>query len=235
MRKGTILQPTYIPWLGYFEMIDATDKFIVYDDVQFVRKSWHHRNKILGSSGEIMLSVPCKKAHRETKINEIEISYDHGNPIEKHLCSIELSYCNSPFFEECMPIVEKLFEPRYNSLLELNMAIIKKVCNQLKITTSIYLSSELRGEERTGDKSADVVELCKKADIDYLYDANGAKEFLNKDVFRDNNIEIVFQKYKCEQYNQMWGKEFRAYLSIFDLIFNIGFEKSLEVIRQGRL
>ena len=79
--KGTILQPTFLPWLGYFEMIHSSDIFVVFDNVQFVKKSWQHRNKIKTANEITNLTVPIKKTPRSTHINKIEISYDHGNPL----------------------------------------------------------------------------------------------------------------------------------------------------------
>jgi hypothetical protein len=230
--KGTILQPTYLPWIGYFEMIDSTDIYIVFDHVQFEKKSWQQRNKIKTSNGVIWLSVPIKREKRETRICDIKISYDHGNPLEKHWRTITLVYKKAPYFNEYRSIFEKIYSKEYNHLSDLNVAIIKKICNVLGIKTKIVLSSMLNLNDKNMGKTEKVVNLCKKVDITHLYDAKGAKEFIDDSIFHKEGISITFQHFEHPVYKQLWGN-FIPYLSVIDLLFNEG-DKSLDIIRDGR-
>ena len=110
--KGTILQPTYLPWLGYFEMIGHSDVFVVFDHVQFERKSWQQRNKIKTANGAVSLTVPVQKMPRETKISEMKISYERCNPLERHWKTIELSYKKAPYFEKYKSCFENIYSKK---------------------------------------------------------------------------------------------------------------------------
>lgn len=229
--KGTILQPTYLPWMGYFEMIEHSDIFVVFDHVQFERKSWQQRNKVKTANGVVYLTVPVQKTLRETKISEIKISYEGYNPLEKHWKTIELSYKKAPYFEKYKPYFEKIYSERYVLLRDLNIEIIKSVCDILGIRSKIVFSSELNLKDENMEKTEKVVNLCKNQNITQLYDAKGAEEILDKSLFEKENVEIVFQNFRHPEYSQLWG-EFVPYLSVLDLIFNHG-DKSLDIIKSG--
>lgn len=229
--KGTILQPTYLPWLGYFEMISASDIFIVFDHVQFKRKSWHNRNKIKTANGETYLTIPVEKSPQKTPISEIKISYQQGNPLENHWKTIELAYKKSPYFEKYKPLFEKIYFKKYVLLRDLNVDLIKLICDILGIKTKIILSSELGLKDEDMERTEKVVNLCKKQGIDILYDAKGAEEILDKSMFLEENIKLEFQNFKHPEYAQLWG-EFISYLSVIDLILNEG-DKSLSIIKSG--
>jgi len=228
--KGTILQPTYLPWIGYFEMISSSDVFVVFDHVQFERKSWQQRNKIKTANGVTYLTIPVEKAPRETPISQIKIFYEQGNPLEKHWKTIELAYKKAPYFEKYKPVFKEIYSKRFVSLRDLNVEIIKLVCNILGIKTKIVLSSDLDLKDEEMGKTEKVVNLCKNQGITQLYDAKGAEEILDKSLFKKENIEIIFQNFQHPEYPQLWG-EFAPYLSVIDLIFNQG-EKSPLIIKK---
>lgn len=230
--KGTILQPTYLPWIGYFELIDPSDIYVVFDHVQFERKSWQNRNKIKTANGEICLIVPVQKMPQKTPISKIKISYQQGNPLKNHWKTIELAYKKAKYFEEYKSLFEKVYSIKYVLLKDLNITIIKLVCEILGIKKNIVFSSELNLEDKDMAKTEKVVNLCKRQGITHLYDAKGAEEFLDKSLFKKEGISIDFQDYKHSKYSQLWG-EFIPYLSVIDLIFNEG-DKSLDIIRSGR-
>ncbi|MEK7540641.1 MAG: WbqC family protein [Patescibacteria group bacterium] len=229
--KGTILQPTYLPWLGYFEMIDSSDVFVVFDHVQFERKSWQNRNRIKTANGETYLTVPVEKASQKTRISEIKISYSQGNHLENHWKTIMLSYKKSPHFEKHKILFEKIYSKKYVLLKDLNTDLIKLVCDILGIKTKIIFSSKLNLKDENMEKTEKVINLCKNQGITCLYDAKGAEEILDKSLFQKEGIIIKFQDYKHPEYSQLWG-EFVPYLSAVDLVFNEG-DKSLSIIKSG--
>ncbi len=229
--KGTILQPTFLPWLGYFEMIHSSDIFVVFDHVQFVRKSWQQRNKIKTSNGIVTLTVPIKKTIRESPINKIDISYDHGNVLEKYWKTIELAYGKAQYFDNYENQFKTIFFQKYTKLIDLNVELIKTICNILKINTKIIFSSNFLNKSSKINKTENVVTLCKNIGIDELYDAKGAENLLESDIFDRENIKINFQNYEHPKYNQLWG-DFVPYLSVIDLLFNHGNE-SLKIINSG--
>lgn len=229
--KGTILQPTFLPWLGYFEMISNSDLFVVFDHVQFVRKSWQHRNNIKTSNGIVTLTVPIEKTSRDTPINKINISYDHGNILEKHWSTIDLAYKKTPFFHEYENILKPVFLKKFPLLVDLNVELIKIICNILGINIKIVFSSDFASNLPRINKSEDISNLCNRIGIDELYDAKGAESFLELSVFKKNNIKVEFQNYVHPEYKQLWGK-FVPYLSVIDLIFNHG-DESLKILNSG--
>ena len=219
--KGTILQPTYLPWIGYFEMIASSDVFVVFDHVQFERKSWQQRNKIKTANGVVSLTVPVQKMPRETPISQIKISYEQGNPLKKHWKAIELSYKKAPYFAEYKPLLEKIYSKKYVLLRDLNVEIIKLICDILGVKTKIVFSSNLDLKDEKMAKTEKVINLCKHLGITHLYDAKGAEDILDKSLFKKEDIVIEFQDFQHPEYRQLWG-EFIPYLSLIDLLFNKG-------------
>ncbi len=219
--KGTILQPTYLPWLGYFEMIGSADVFVVFDHVQFERKSWQQRNKIKTANGVAYLTVPVQKMPQETPIFQMKISYERENPLKRHFRTIELSYKKAPYFEKYKSCFEKIYSEKYVLLRDLNVEIIKSICDILGIKKKIVFSSNLDLRDESMEKTERVVNLCKKVGIDHLYDAKGAEEILDESLFQKEGISVDFQEFLHPEYPQLWG-EFIPYLSIIDLLFNCG-------------
>lgn len=230
--KGTIMQPTYLPWMGYFDLMDQSDIYVVFDHVQFEKKSWQQRNKIKVSNGAIYLTVPVQKMPRKTKIYDVKISYNQGNPLKKHWETVSLAYKKAPYFNKYKSFFDTIYSKKYVLLKDLNVEIIKGICNILGIETEIVFSSNLDLKDENMEKTEKVVNLCKKMNITHLYDAKGAEEFLDESLFQKEGISITFQDFHYPEYPQLWG-EFVPYLSVIDLLFNMG-EKSLSIIRSSR-
>ena len=120
----------------------------------------------------------------------------------------------------------------FTYLRDLNVSLIKQICEILEIKTKIISSSELNYNKEKKGKNVDIISLCKSVGITSLYDAKGAEQFLDKSLFLENGIFLQFQEFNHPQYKQLWGK-FEPYLSIIDLIFNEG-EDSLKIIKSGK-
>ncbi len=230
--KGAILQPTYLPWMGYFEMIDAADIYVVFDHVQFERKSWQQRNKIKTANGVVYLTVPVQKTAQKTRISDIKISYNQGNLLERHWKTIELAYKKAPYFGKYKLFFEEVYSKNHVLLRDLNVELIKTICEALGIEKKIILSSDLGLKDENMEKQQKVINLCQKTGITSLYDAKGAEDFLDKSLFQKEGILIDFQNFQHPSYSQLWG-EFVPYLSVIDLIFNEG-DKSLSIIKSGK-
>ncbi len=230
------MQPTYLPWLGYFDMIDQVDTFVFFDDVQLVKRSWGVRNRIKTANGELMLTVPIRKtkSREETLYSNAKINYEE-NWIPKHLNSIKRAYSKSTYFHEVFTVLENLISAEYNSMAELNISIIKNIAIKLGITTNFLRSSELEGIK--GNKDERLVSVCKKINADYYLSARGSAEYIERNnpggAFSINGIELYYHNYEHPQYNQLFG-DFIPFMSVIDLLFNEGFERSLEIIKTGR-
>jgi len=229
--KGVILQPTYLPWLGYFEMISNADIFLIYDHVQFVKKSWHHRNRIKGPNGEILLSLPIKKSSLDTPLCKALLANEYQKVLNMHWMSISHSYKKSKFFHKYSPGLEVLYSSKFNSLTDLTITFIEYFCEQLCIETEIHKSSKFTIDSSIINPNEKIIDLCKKANITSLYDANGAQNILDIDHFDKNNIKLLFQNYSHPVYSQIFGN-FIPNLSIIDLLLNEG-PNSLKILNNG--
>jgi len=216
--KCAIMQPTYLPWMGYFEMMLSCDCFVYFDDVQFVKKSWQQRNRIKSINGELILTVPVlKKGELEQKINEAKIN-NQVNWRHKHLASIEINYRKAPYFDRYIDGLRSIYGENCEKLLDFNLAIIEFLRKSFDITTPTVLSSVL---DTKGDRNEHIVNICKKVGADTLYDAAGASEILDHAVFARSGVTLLFQKYQHPTYQQLHG-DFLPNLSALDLLFNEG-------------
>lgn len=215
-----INQPSYLPWLGYFEQIMKADKFVFYDDVQFTKRDWRTRNYIKTQHGKHMLSVPVKleKSYTEYKINEVKISYEE-NWVDKHLKTIRYAYGKSAFFNEVYPILETILQKKHVFLSELNIDIIKNICLYLDIDMDkLYCSSQL---EAFGDQNQRLINICEHFNTDIYYTGAAAQNYLDSALFAKHGIEVAFQHYEHPLYSQ-GGEGFLSHLSVIDLLFHCG-------------
>jgi WbqC-like protein family len=230
--KTTILQPTYLPWLGYFEMVAASEQFVVFDHVQFEPKSWQQRNKILGPNGEIVLTVPvCSDGTRDVRICDKRI--DNKQPwARKHLRSLEVAYRKTPYFNEYFDGIRKVLETRHEQLADLTFELIRHFVGVLGIETRIVRSSDVvTDDDKVLGKTERVVNLCRLVHATTLYDGVAAREFMRIEAFAEHGIEILFQNYVHPQYPQR-GSGFVPFMSVVDLLFNCG-PSALEILRSG--
>jgi len=230
--KVSIFQPTYLSWLGFYKAIAWADKFVFLDDVQFESHSWQSRNRIKSATGELVLTVPIIRNFPQN-INEVRINYSR-DWIKSHLKSIQFNYGRSHFFRDFFSLLESFFQTRPEKLLELNVNIIKGICDFLGIKTDFYYSSTLA----VGDfnKNEKVIAILKKLSAEqYLY-AEGAWEYMAKeiDLYQNNKIQLVPLKFTPPVYGQLYG-EFISRLSIVDIIFNCGKDKTAEIIKNIKL
>ena len=226
--KAVILQPTYLPWMGYFGLIDIADVFVFYDDVQFVGRSWFQRNRIKVSKGKwIWLTVHVIKKYKQ-KINEVKINND-ANWSEKHWKSITFAYNKAPYFKDYVDIFKKLYEKEWKYLVDLNVTIIKEICKLLGIDhTKFIFSSSLKVE---GKKTDRLINILKKIGADEYISGPEAKVYIEPEKLKKAGIKLYWFEFNHLVYPQLYG-DFIPYLSVIDLLFNVG-GKSLEVIRQG--
>lgn len=223
------MQPTYIPWIGYFALMESVDVFIILDSVQFSKRSWQQRNQIKTASGPMWLTVPVSsKGKRGQLINEVEIDTTR-NYHTAHIASLESNYKKSPYFAEYSPELFSLLEKDHIHLSELTVELIVWFCKVLGITTSIKYSSKM---QNTGTKADLLAMLCEQVDATEYISALGSREYLEEsDAFDKRSMLIKYNEYNHPEYSQFFG-EFVPYMSIIDLLFNMGPE-SLSVIRQG--
>ena len=229
--KIAIAQPTYLPWLGYFDLIDQVDTFVLLDSVQFEKQSWQQRNRIKGPAGLQWLTVPVKIAGRSSqRIREVEIA--ELQFWKKHLNLVRAQYRQAAYFNEFFPQFSTILEESSpGSLATLNLRLIEWMMRCLRITVPLISSSDLQVD---GRKSALNLAICEKLGATTYYSAIGSAGYLLADVtsFAERKIEVCFQNYTHPQYKQLFPP-FCPHASTLDLILNEG-SRSMEVIRTGR-
>ncbi len=223
-------QPAYLPWLGYFHKIALSDIFVILDSVQFEKNSFTNRNKIKTAQKPVWLTVPVLlKNHFKKTIKEIEIDNSQDWP-KKHWKSIYLNYKKAPYFNKYSDFFEDFYKKKWDYLTNLNEYLLKWFLKELGIKVKYYKASELNLE---GYKSDLVLNMSKKLGADlYIFGTLG-KDYVEKEKFARQGIEIYFQDYGYPLYPQLYGK-FLPYMSIIDLLFNCG-NKSLEVLMKGNI
>jgi len=216
LSKLAILQPSYIPWMGYFEQIIHVDIFVFYDDVQYTKNDWRNRNKIKVHNSSNWLTIPVKAVDNK-KINEVIIDNTKNWKV-KHLKTIQQFYNKSKYFKEIYPLLENNINSNVDSIALVSINIIKDIANYLELKTKFYLSSELNIE---GSRNERLINICKYFKADSYYSGLSAKDYLNIKLFEKNNLKVEFQNFQHPIYSQLHG-DFIPYLSIIDLLFNHG-------------
>lgn len=226
----TAHQPVYLPWLGLFHKIALADKFVFFNEVQYLPKDWMNRNKIKTPSGAIWLTVPVlRKGYREHKTSELEIN-NNTDWKKKHWRSISLNYKKSPYFESYAPFFEDVYNKEWQYLADLNEYTLKWFINELGIKVEFLKASDFNFK---GTKSDLVLDMCKKLKADkYIFGILG-KDYANTNNFLKERINVFFQDYTHSTYPQLYG-DFIPNLSIIDLLFNCG-PNSFDIIMSNNV
>jgi hypothetical protein len=228
--KIAICQPTYLPWLGYFDLLDQVDAFVLLDDVQFEKRSWQQRNRIKGPSGLIWLTIPVIVHGRyEQRIREVQI--ENGGFAPKHLRALEMNYRRASFFNSYLPTVASVLGKTQRWLSELNVELIRVAADILRFRTPVVLASSL---EQGGKRTELLANICTEVGAtEYLSPIGSAAYLLDElHVLTDRGIKVTFHNYTHPEYRQLFPP-FVPYACVLDLLFNEG-DRSCEIIRSGR-
>jgi WbqC-like protein family len=225
----SIMQPTYLPWIGYFDLIDQSDAFVFLDTVAFSRQSWQQRNRIATPQGPLWLTVPVQR-HPDQPIAEVTI--DNGRPWRrKHWASLEMNYRRAPFWPEYSPALEHIYDREWTSLAQLNSELIRALADLAGVAANFVPASALG--ELGGGRDGRLVEICRHLGGDAYLSPMGALAYLETDTgFAAAGIDLTFQNYHHPVYRQP-GTGFQAHLSFLDALMNLGPEAA-SVMRDGR-
>lgn len=229
MTRVAIMQPTYLPWSGYFGLMQSVDVFVLLDSVQFGRRSWQQRNRIKTASGAQWLSVPVlSKGKREQLICQVEVDKGSGFAAS-HRRSIEMSYAKTPCFTQCADRILPFLDNGSTLLADLNISVILELKAELGITTRLLRSSELHC---SGAKADLLASLCRQIGATTYVSPPGSKEYLDEsDAFESAGVQVQYFEFKHPKYQQPFG-EFLPYMSIIDMLFNCG-ERSSSLIQDA--
>lgn len=234
MTTVVVMQPTFLPWLGYFDLIDQADVFVFYNDVQFVKQSWLSRNRLNGPNGVFYLNCPVKKNAIGATISETLI--DNSQPWRKKILkTLFYTYQKSMFFEEVHSWMIDFFELQFDRLDSQNIGFIKKLNERIGLDTPLKLSSELN--LRSEDRIDKLIEICMYNRANRYLSTPGAKVYMSVEQgqrrMQEADIEMLYHNYELEPY-QVSLSNYEPYMSIIDMLYNVGFDKALHNIRKGR-
>lgn len=230
-KKVAILQSNYIPWKGYFDIIDSVDEFIIYDEMQYTTRDWRNRNKIKTAKGPQWISISvfakgCQQSGQkisETKIQDTSWAAQHWN-------AIKLNYAKAPYFKDYKDIFETLYKEceQEEYLSKINYKFIKQINEILGITTKISYDTDYGLIE---GKTERLVDLCKKAGATEYLSGPAAKDYIDETLFEESGIKLSWMDYAgYREYPQLFPP-FEHGVTVLDLIFNTG-SNAISYIRE---
>lgn len=229
-----VMQPYIFPYLGYFQLINSVDKFVIYDDVNYIRQGWINRNRILVNNKPYMFSIPVDDTSSFRKIKDITISIrNYTIWREKFFKTLKFNYSKAPYYDFAYNILNDVFITKPIYLMDIVVPSILKIVETLDITTQIirspskYNNNQLHKEFRLYD-------ICKKENTNIYINAIGGQSIYNKLSFAEHNIELKFIKSTLTEYNHN-SKTFIPDLSIIDVMMFNSVEKIKEMIGEYEL
>ena len=217
MKKISISQSNYIPWKGYFDLINRIDEFIIYDDAQYTRRDWRNRNKIKTPQGLKWLTIPVDvKGKYFQKINETKIS--DKNWANKHWQQIKQNYAKAKNFKKYKDIFEELYlSCKEEYLSEINHKFIITINQILGIKTKIIFSSEFK---IYGDQTEKLINICKQCNATVYISGPAAKSYFNEQLANKENIQVKWMNYENYKEYEQLHPPFEHGVTILDLILN---------------
>jgi hypothetical protein len=218
-RTVAIVQSSYIPWKGYFDLMHSADLFVLYDDVQYTRRDWRNRNRIKTKDGVQWLTVPVEtKGHYQTRIRDIRVS-DPGWGA-RHLARLRHAYARAPFLAAYAGVLEELYLGTATSYLsEINRRFLAALAELLGIATPLAWSDDYRLVEGRSER---LLDLCRQAGARRYLSGPSARAYLDEAIFAREGIEVVYADYAgYPEYPQLFPP-FDHHVSVLDLLLNVG-------------
>lgn len=217
-KKVAILQSNYIPWKGYFDMINRADEFILLDDVQYTKNDWRNRNQIKTAQGPIWLTIPVRHVGLSQKIRETQIALSQWP--KKHWQAIQTNYAKAPCFKEHKDWLQSLYlNCNFNYLSEINYYFIRAIVQFLNIHTRIRSS---RSFDMPIEKNERLIYLTQQVQGQEYLSGPSAQSYLDVDLFARYGIKVTWMNYQnYPEYRQLFPP-FSHQVSILDLILNEG-------------
>jgi hypothetical protein len=213
------LQPGYLPWLGFCDLIKRSDLFVIEDSLKYTKQDWRNRNRIRAAQGFAYLTVPVKRGATSLAINEVEI--DNGQPWPRRNWNLLIeNYRNAPFWSTYEPFLSETFGRTWTRLIDIDLWFIEFLTKEFNISTPTTLLSELP-VKFTPDKTQSLVDLVRTVDADTFLEGSSGRDFIDTDRFEAAGLRVIFQDYVCRPYGQQF-KPFVSHLSAIDLLLNEG-------------
>jgi hypothetical protein len=218
-----VLQPGYLPWLGFFDQLNRADVFVYYDDVQYDKHGWRNRNRIKTQDGPQWLTVPVRHGDAGF-LRIVDVEIDGRTPwARKHVASVRQAYARAPFLKRYMPALEELLERKWERLVDLDLACAALIAGWFGLDRRIERSSALGID---GSRSERLVNVCRRFGASRYVSGDAAKGYLDVAAFEAHGITVEWQGYPHPTYPQLHGP-FVPYLSALDLVLNCGSDAAL--------
>lgn len=227
--KLAIMQPYFLPYIGYYQLIAAVDQFIVYDNIKYTKKGWINRNRMLLNGTDAIFSLPLKKGTDTLDVVNRELTADFNRI--KLLNQIKGAYVGAPEFDSTYPVIERIVLCKETNLFAYIHHSIAQLCKHLGIMTEIKISSDLPIEHELKGQNK-VLALCKESGADTYINAIGGIELYNRDEFQAQGIDLQFIKARPFEYEQ-FGQPFVPWLSIIDVLMFNPLDQVISRIRNG--
>lgn len=231
MRLG-IMQPYFFPYIGYWQLLNAADKYVIADELNFIKNGWINRNRILINGEAKMITLPLHGASQNKLINETEVAGDDAGR-NNLLKTIEINYKKAPYFSNAFPVVKTILAQEEKNLAKFLEYSIREVCQYLSIETELIVLSSLNNNDdlRRQDK---VMDICKILEADEYYNAIGGQELYSYEDFASEGIILKFLKTANVKYKQ-YDNEFVPDLSIIDVMMFNSIEDIKIILEQYEL
>ena len=218
-----VLQPGYLPWLGFFDQLRRADVFVYYDDVQYDKHGWRNRNRIKTQHGPGWLTVPVRHSGQGFP-NILDIELDARTPwARKHLASVRQAYARAPFLGRYLPALEELLQRKWERLVDLDLACADLMAEWFGLRRRIERSSRLGIGGAGSDR---LLNICRHFSASTYVSGDAAQAYLDLGLFEQHGVTVEWQRFVHPAYPQLHG-EFVPYLSALDLLFNCGDDSSL--------
>tara|TARA_R110000803_G_scaffold48532_5_gene100827 strand:+ start:6377 stop:7084 length:708 start_codon:yes stop_codon:yes gene_type:complete len=216
VNRVAIMQPYFMPYIGYFQLINSVDEFVIYDNIQYTKKGFINRNRILFNGTDRGFTLPIKKDSDYLDVTEREVSGVWLKDSDKLINLIKQSYKKAPYFDSSIALVVECVKYDNLNLFDFIYNSVKVLCKHLDIDTQIIKSSDIAINHSL--KSQDkVIAICKARKATTYINAIGGQELYTKSEFKEQGIDLAFIKTNPIQYKQ-FNEDFEPWLSIIDLI-----------------
>lgn len=214
--KIAIMQPYFFPYIGYYQLVNASDKFIFYDDVNFIKNGWINRNRILVNNSPNYITIQLKGASPFKLINQIEFT-DNRLKIGK---TIQMAYKKAPYFEQVWPVVNEVLNYQSDKIRDIAIKSITEVFKYLGVSKEFELSSEEYSNTKQQERAERLITICKENRAQTYYNSQGGVKMYSKDYFKQNGLDLYFIIPETIIYKQ-FTEQFSPNLSIIDvMMFN---------------
>lgn len=220
------MQPYFLPYIGYFQLIAAVDIFVIYDNIKFTKKGWINRNRMLRNGEDVVFSLPLRSDSDSRYIVERQLAAEFNR--EKLLSQIAGAYRCAPYFSQTFPLIKRIVSNGDSNLFNYIHSSVINICRHLGITTDIRISSDI-GINHELKNQEKVISLCQAVGADIYINAIGGIDLYSKDEFKARGVELKFMKSKPFEYAQ-FGNKFVPWLSIVDVMMFVGLDDIRECL-----